>query len=116
MERDVSSNEEYLEFMQHGDYLHGKTIPFSWVEALGRWNTKLEATHIILDSKVLIIQGTSDTVVEWQYNTRQLQRLFAEVDLRFIDGARHELFQESEDIRDEVYGIIIEMLGSPDYR
>ena len=50
-----------------------------------------------------MIQGTDDDTVDWRYNLAILERLYPELELTLINGAKHHLVNETEIYRDEVF-------------
>jgi lysophospholipase len=55
-----------------------------------------------ISRQILILQGTNDTVVDWQYNIPFLKQKNAAVTVKWFQGARHHLVNESPAIRSEV--------------
>ena len=47
----------------------------------------------------LVLQGDQDTTVDWRYNTRQIDKLFPGSDVRYLEGAGHQLANESVELR-----------------
>jgi alpha-beta hydrolase superfamily lysophospholipase len=94
-----SSDNNFLSFNRHDDYLHGRYVALDWVKALYDWNARLtEATPC--DKKVFILQGDRDTTVDWRYNLGLLQEKFPAANVQMIKGARHELFNERAGLRE----------------
>ncbi len=52
------------------------------------------------------IQGRDDTTVAWKYNIKFIKTKFSDVDVRMINKGRHELFNEAEEMRNEVFSRI----------
>ena len=97
---DNSSDPKFNRFLQD-DPLQCKEIPFKWIEALFAWNESVEGFKPI-SRPVLILQGTNDTVVDWQYNIPFLKQKNASATVKWFQGARHHLVNESPAIRSEV--------------
>ena len=107
--RKNSSNSDFLDFVRNKDPLQNRKIPLKWVNALHDWNDKIaDLPHC--DKTFKIIQGTSDTTVDWRFNINFLQEKFSNVVVRLIGGANHELFNESVDIRKGVFSQITHYL------
>ena len=101
-----SSDPEFVEFNRKKDYLHAQQVPVKWVKALHKWNERIE--DIPAKTRTLkIIQGTKDTTVDYQYNIEFIKEKFSDVEVEMIRNARHELFNESVEIRKEVFTEII---------
>ncbi|MHC4753520.1 MAG: alpha/beta hydrolase [Planctomycetota bacterium] len=101
-----SSDSEFVEFNKKKDYLHASQVPVKWVQALHEWNEKIE--DIPTKNRTLkIIQGSNDTTVDYEYNIKFIKENFCDVEVEMIQNARHELFNESVEIRKEVFTGII---------
>lgn len=103
--RKDSSDKNFLRFVKNEDLLQGRTVPIKWVRALYRWNEKIAGLKPCQRS-IEIIQGTGDTTVAWRFNIKFIEGKFSDVQISLIDKARHELFNESADIRQEVFSQI----------
>jgi alpha-beta hydrolase superfamily lysophospholipase len=116
--RKSSGDGDFMRFMRTEDFLAPRRIPVSWVEALVRWNDELERTPSSIWNRafasidITIIQGDSDSVVDWRYNLPFLNELLPRADFREIAGARHDLLFESADLRTQVMGILYDALNS----
>lgn len=95
-----TSDETFMEFVKNDDPLQGNEIPLGWVDAMHRWNEKMAKTPVIR-RPIKMIQGDLDKTVDWKYNLEFLKLNFGRVNLTLIEGARHELFNESEDIKNQ---------------
>ena len=105
-----TSNKVYNDFNAKHDYLHVKKIPLSWVQALHRWNDVVK-NYGVATMPVLIVQGTKDSVVEYKYNIGFLKKKFVDNKVVYVEGARHELFNETETMRNEVFQNMDSFLG-----
>lgn len=95
-----SSDKSYLDFVK-SDPLQVRTLPLKWVRALYAWNEKITALPIC-QTRVKLIQGSRDRTVDWKYNIAFVQEKFSDVDVNLIENCRHEMFNESPRIRQEV--------------
>jgi alpha-beta hydrolase superfamily lysophospholipase len=93
-----ASDQDYLDFVK-ADPLHAKRIPFGWLEALKRWNRRATAFRP-KDRQILLIQGDRDATVDFKFNLPFLKRLFPYHRVVTISGADHQLFNESEPMRE----------------
>ncbi|MHC4359963.1 MAG: alpha/beta hydrolase [Planctomycetota bacterium] len=109
--RKNSSNSDFLDFVKNKDPLQSRTIPLKWVKALHGWNDKI-ADLPPCEKTVKIIQGTKDTTVDWRFNIKFLQKKFSKTQIDLIENANHELFNESADIRKDVFSQINHYLGA----
>ncbi|MHC4122566.1 MAG: alpha/beta hydrolase [Planctomycetota bacterium] len=107
--RKNSSDAEFLKFIKQKDPLQSRMIPLKWVRALHNWNDKI-ADLSACEKSVKIIQGASDTTIDWRFNIKFLRDKFSNVDVSLIENARHELFNESADIRKEVFSEVSSFL------
>jgi len=99
-----SSDKQYRRFIKT-DPLQGRTVPLKWVRALHQWNERI-ADYPTCDAQVKVIQGTGDTTVDWKFNTGFIKNKFSLVDMSFIENCRHELFNESANLRKKVFSQI----------
>jgi len=107
--RKISSDKDFLKFLQYQDSLSARDFSLKWVKAMFEWNERYaEAKHI--ERPILIIQGTKDNIVDWRYNVPIIMSKFRDCDVELIENARHELFNESQQYRDEVFSLIKEYL------
>jgi alpha-beta hydrolase superfamily lysophospholipase len=100
--RKVTSDEEFLKFVKYKDPLQAKKISLKWVAAMFKWD------HRIADAKVssrpvLVIQGTKDNIINWRHNIRFIQSKFPKTEVELIENCRHELFNESACLREEIF-------------
>ena len=100
-----SSDEKFLEFNRNRDKLHLQEVSLKWVKALDEWNGRIAAAAK-RDGRILVIQGSDDTTVAWKYNIKFIKTKFSDVDVRMIEKGRHELFNEAEEMRNEVFSQI----------
>jgi alpha-beta hydrolase superfamily lysophospholipase len=103
--RENSSDPDYLEFIKNHDPLQFRYVPLSWVKALHQWNENIEQMHIDKRS-IEIIQGDSDKIVDWKYNMNFLDEKFPFAQLNIIEGANHDLLNESPALREEVFNLV----------
>ena len=102
--RKNTSDEAFLDFNRTRDFLHKTRVPLIWVRALEKWNGKMQAMDAT-EKKMLIIQGDKDSTVDWKYNTKFLAGKFDTKEVVLKD-AKHELFNEEEEIKRRVFGEI----------
>ena len=103
--RKVSSDKDFLKFVRYKDPLQAKKISLSWVNAMFKWYQKMADAQII-NKLVAVIQGTNDNIVLWKYNLKFIQSKFGDARIKLIANGRHELFNESIDMRKEVFSQI----------
>ncbi|MFK7160069.1 alpha/beta hydrolase [Marinospirillum sp. MEB164] len=94
--RDNSHDQAYLDFVREQDALQPRRLPLVWVKALGRWIRRIEKQPPC-KARVIIIQGDADTTVDWSYNLSVLHRLLPNAKTHLLQGARHQLLNESSE-------------------
>lgn len=107
--RNNSSNVEYLDFVKNKDVLQYKKFPLNWFNALVEWNKKIDNLSPS-SQKLLVIQGTRDSTVDWRYNLDFIVKKFPNSDIIKIDNAEHQLYNESSVIRKKVFSEITKYL------
>lgn len=80
-----------------------------WVGALFKWNERISDAKGIA-RPVKFIQGTNDNIVSWKYNLKFIQSKFSRTEIEFIEKGRHELFNESAELRRRVFSQIKDYL------
>ncbi len=108
--RKVSSDKDFLRFVRCEDPLQAKKVSCRWIDALFKWNRKITNAKSI-NRPVKVIQGTSDNIVAWKYNLKFIQSKFSKAEIELIENGRHELFNESAEIRAMVFSQIKDFLG-----
>ena len=97
-----SHNADFIHFVDEQDCLQSRSLSVRWVGAMKAWDQQF-ATFAPLDRSVLVIQGTDDQTVAWRYNLKQLARKLPCAKLYFIEGAGHQLVNESDEYRQPVF-------------
>lgn len=92
-----SSDQDFLDFIQQ-DPLQIRRYPLVWIGALRRWLAGLPLADLDV-GPALVLQGDADGTVDWRYNTRQIDKLFPGSDIRYLEGAGHQLANESNALR-----------------
>ena len=98
--RTNSSDPQFLAALRN-DPLEGNEIPLTWLGALYAWNRKIE-DYERFAAQVMVIQGTADAVVDWEFNLNFLKAKLPMVEVITIDGGRHHLLNESKGLRNKV--------------
>ena len=107
--RKNSSDKEFLEFNKYKDVLHCQKVSLKWVKAMYDWNDKMETVKAN-DRSVAVIQGTKDTTVSYKYNLKFIKSKFPNVTVMMIEDGRHELFNESKELRQKSLDCVTEYL------
>ena len=106
--QNVTSNSRYKKLINK-DKLQVKWVPVNWVNALHQWIDKIEKLPPS-QKPIKIIQGTLDKIVDSKFNIEFLKTKFIEIDLTIIKNARHELFNESDELRNQIFSQIFNYL------
>ena len=106
--RDNSSDSVFLEKYRN-DPLRPARFPLKWLDAIYRWDGRIKGYKPV-SKPVLVIQGTGDKVVDWKYNIPFLEKKLRQMEVKWIQNARHQLLNENESVKSEVLEIIIEYL------
>jgi alpha-beta hydrolase superfamily lysophospholipase len=107
--RKVSSDKDFERFIRYEDPMSARRVSLKWVEALFKWNKKI-ADVPVFDRKILVIQGKKDNTVAWRYNLKFIKSKFSNAQIKSVEKARHELFNESVELRNQVFSRIKEYL------
>lgn len=99
--RDNSHDAHFLRLVRELDPMQPKHLPLRWVKALARWIPRIEKAPACGD-QVLVVQGESDTTVDWQYNLAVLHRLLPAAEVCLLPDVGHQLLNEDEERRDLV--------------
>ncbi|MGD6874717.1 alpha/beta hydrolase [Sutcliffiella horikoshii] len=97
--RKNSSDQEYLARVKK-DPLQFTKLPIKWLQSLERWNSSLSKQLSGSEKALFIIQGNKDTTVDWRYNLNFILKKYPNSTCVLIDGANHQLFNETAMIRE----------------
>lgn len=96
-----SHNQQFNDFINNTDPLQAKYLSIKWVGAMKAWNEAFRCFSV-LPKEVLIVQGTGDMTVDWRYNVPLIQQKLPNSKLVVIEGAGHQLINESDEYRNQV--------------
>ena len=108
--RNVSSDKDFLKFVRYQDPLQSKKVSVKWAGAMFKWNKKV-ADAQVSDRPVMVIQGTCENIVSWRYNLKFIRSKFRDVEIKLVENVRHELFNESAELRGRVFSQIRDYLA-----
>ncbi|HCS65867.1 MAG TPA: alpha/beta hydrolase [Cellvibrio sp.] len=100
-----SHDADFNRFIDEQDCLQSPALSVRWVGAMKAWDQQFRSFPP-LDKPVLVIQGTEDLTVAWRYNLQQIQRALPYARIEMIPGAGHQLVNEAEDLRAQVFTAI----------
>lgn len=96
-----SHDADFVYFVEHADPLQNRRVAVNWVGALIQWVKRFH--QVRLDLSPVIIQGGEDETIDWRFNLKFIERAFDRPLIHFIPQARHQLANESVDIRRQVF-------------
>ncbi|WFB36229.1 alpha/beta hydrolase [Kiritimatiellota bacterium B12222] len=106
-----SSDSAYMDFVKQ-DPLHSNTLSFEYLEDLYAWE-KTTQDYPLWSGSLCIIQGDDDNIVDWDYNLDFLREKIQDPEIYIIPEARHQLANESEALRQQVFQLIFTYLNQP---
>jgi lysophospholipase len=101
----ATTSDPEFDLFRKNDPLRPKKFPLRWLNAAMEWN-KLMHSRGILDKKITVIQGTRDNVVDWKHNIGFLERKTRASEIYYVNGSRHQLHNEREDLREQVINLL----------
>ncbi|MCM5704194.1 alpha/beta hydrolase [Larsenimonas salina] len=107
-----SNDQHFARFLHHDDPLQPAFLSVSWVSAMRLWMADLKALPPS-PMPTLILQGTQDLTVDWQYNLPMLERKFPNAQTVCHDRARHHLVNELPDIRTPLFDRLVRFIDAP---
>jgi alpha-beta hydrolase superfamily lysophospholipase len=105
-----SHDQAFIRFITHEDCLQAKFLSLKWVGAMKAWDQQFNR-FTPLEKEVLVIQGTADMTVDWRYNLSQIQKKLPRTKVCMIADAGHQLVNESEIFRTQVFAAAIQHLS-----
>ncbi|MBY4678050.1 alpha/beta hydrolase [Marinobacterium arenosum] len=100
-----SHDARYLHFVREQDPLQHNRIPVDWIAAMLAWERRVELAGP-LPGEVLVVQGLEDGTVDWPHNLAVLSRLYPACRVALIEGARHQLINESPPYQQRLFKIL----------
>ncbi|MFK8047358.1 MAG: alpha/beta hydrolase [Halioglobus sp.] len=94
-----SGDAEFLAFLQ-SDPLQSHRISIKWVGALRLWLADLVFSDLGV-GPALVVQGDADGTVDWRYNMQHITTLFPHSQIEYLDGAGHQLANETLECRSQ---------------
>jgi len=99
-----SHDQDFVTFVEYDDPLQNRRVASSWIGALIRWVGRFKRARIALSP--VVIQGGEDETIDWQYNLKMIKQNFQTPKVHFIPEARHQLVNESLEIRQQVFAYL----------
>ncbi|GLB59628.1 alpha/beta hydrolase [Cytobacillus sp. NCCP-133] len=107
--RDNSSDKQFTSFIKN-DPLQPRAIPVEWVSSLIHWNKEIQTLNPAT-IETLVVQGTNDQTVDWEYNMDFIESKFSHTKVKLIKNGRHHLLNEKPIIRDQVFEEVVSFLS-----
>ena len=95
--RENSSDPGYLAEVC-SDPLRIEALPLAWMSAHQAWVDRVR-NDPTLGRPLLVVQGTADDVVDWEFNLEFLHARFRPATVHLIPDARHQLIHERLELR-----------------
>jgi len=97
-----SSHDKEVKKRLLNDPLQSAIFPLQWAEAYFRWFERIKDMPP-KELPLTVIQGTDDNVVDWKYNLQWFEKKIKGVRVVRIEGARHNLLNESRQYRQRCF-------------
>lgn len=91
-----SHDQQFNDFIHHQDPLQSRRLPLKWLGAMEEWNKSIKNFKPRDDIHCFIIQGTSDSTVDYIYNLQTIKQCLPATNTRYIFDGYHHLANESE--------------------
>lgn len=102
---DSSHDRDFNHFLAHDDPLQHRQLSVEWVGAMKAWDQQFRRWPLRND-ELLIVQGTGDDTVDWQYNLQQIGRRLPRLKVETLSGARHHLVNETDQYREPAFAAV----------
>lgn len=106
-----SHNIPFLKFLAEHDVLQPKQLSVPWVAAMKAWLDKVEEIEKPCEASLVVIQGTDDKTVDWEFNLPQIEKVFKHVKVELIEDGRHQLVNEATRYREQVFRYVDDYLN-----
>lgn len=106
-----SHDQAFVDFLANSDPLQSRYLYFDWVAAMFNAESEFHVANLS-DVEIHMIQGTGDNTVDWRYNVKYIPLKFPQMRLYMIEGAGHQLVNESEGFIQQLYSLLDVILTS----
>jgi alpha-beta hydrolase superfamily lysophospholipase len=106
-----ASHDRAFAWSRFRDPLAPSRVSVGWTRALFSWAEEMEA-RMPSEARVLILQGSSDSVVDGRYSVERYEQLFPRGRVQWFEGADHHLLYEAEPWRSEARSAALAELAS----
>lgn len=101
-----SKRGEGYNIARKNDPFVSETIPANWVNQNIEYEKKVSKINSISDEKFLIIYGSKDEVIDWEYSNIFYKRHFPKATIKVISKGSHHLYFDHEKIGHEFFSLI----------
>lgn len=108
-----SSHDKTVKKRFRNDPLQPAIFPLQWAEAYFRWFERIKDMPP-RELPLTVIQGTDDNVVDWKYNLQWFERKIKGLRVVRIEGARHNLLNESKQYRQKCFDALQKLFNELD--
>lgn len=102
---DSSHDPAFNQFLATQDPLQYRQLSVEWVGAMKQWDANFRSWPV-RGEEVLMVQGTGDSTVDWQYNLQQIGRKLPNLSVEMLEGAGHHLVNETPEYRDPAFAAL----------
>jgi lysophospholipase len=107
--RPNSNDADFHLFLQFQDPLQARALSIQWLGAMFSWVEQFSSQPVI-NIPLLILQGTGDKVVDWEFNVSAIQEHFPQSQVSYVKGAKHHLANEAVPWRKVVFGGVTQFI------
>lgn len=104
-----SHDSDFNRFLAERDPLQAGIVSVPWVGAMKQWVNAFSG-FVPLSRPVLLVQGNADSTVDWRFNIPLIQDKLPCHQLHVIEGARHQLVNESMHYRQQLFEVVDDYL------
>ena len=104
-----SHDQGFLDFLAFRDPLQTRHMPVEWLTAMDHWVGDF-GDFSVQSRAITIVQGSDDQTVDHHYNIATIEQKFSHTQTHYIDGARHQLINESSEFREQVWAHVLQGL------
>lgn len=105
-----SHDEAFLRFLREQDPLQSHRLSTRWVGAMKNWIPRIERAAPC-DYPLVVVQGDEDGTVDWRHNLGVIRAKFPQAQVTMVPAGRHQLANESPELRAQVFAAIDRALG-----
>lgn len=100
-----SHDQDFLDFVRYQDPLQARHLSLRWISAMKAWHEMFQK-FVPVQKNILVVQGTHDMTVDWRYNLPLIKSKLPNAELVYIEDAGHQLVNETEHYRKQVFSAI----------